>query len=130
MVAPAKHFDRAWLTPEEAGAELGCAPKTVRKRMGQYGGYRVGRLIRLDRKTVLASKSAPDLIHKPNASVQQMAAELEAQAVLNKQRHLQLVAQLEQLTKRIAQLESAQKLSTPLPGPLPDRGGEGGNPKS
>lgn len=96
---------RSWMTPAEAGRELGCEAPTMRKRMAEYGGYRVGRRIRFDRATILNSKSQPDFAHKPNATIQHLAAELEAQAVLNKQFRIQMTQELARLNARIADLE-------------------------
>lgn len=108
MVAPVRN----WMTPEEAGAELGCKAPTLRKRMAEYGGYRVGRKIRFDRATILASKRQPDFLHKPNGTIQELVAALEAQAVLNKQRHIQFTQEVAALTKRIEQLEAQLKTQT------------------
>lgn len=105
MVAPVRN----WMTPEEAGAELGCEAPTMRKRMGEYGGYRVGRKIRFDRATILASKKQPDFLHKPNATIQELATALEAQAIFNKQQHLQFSQTVTALTKRVEQLEAQLK---------------------
>lgn len=102
------------MTPEEAGDKLGCKAPTMRKRMGQYGGYRVGRKIRFDRATILASKKQPDFLHKPNATIQELAAALEVQATFNQQQHLQFSQTVAALTKRIEQLEARLKSQTDI----------------
>jgi excisionase family DNA binding protein len=103
MVAPADN--RNWLTPDEAAQELGCAAPTVRKRMAEYGGYRVGRRIRFDRATVLASRRQPDFLHAPNATIQELSRALELQAALSRQQQLEI----EQLKREVRALREGTK---------------------
>jgi hypothetical protein len=80
------------MTPKEAAATLGCSPATLRKRMAEYGGYRVGRVLRFDRATIEASRKQPDFLHAPNTTIAELARGIEALAALAKSQGLEIEA--------------------------------------